>query len=332
MIPMPQECVLSFILRVNLVLALRGMPQIINKKGQWARSITLNSKYQEFFSKLSDLQVAKLLFESGVLKHETDILKNPVSYTKDMENFLKGKRVAKYSSRDVKYCASCIREFIETYGFAYFKASWSREYCDYCSLHKEPFFRINSDNRKETLQALKLIMKGQRSNLCQSFRDSPYDYETIEDNHCLYVEKTENELPHLAICLKNKLKAWMLNEDHEFPSSLIKAVRCFDNQSIIRNMESHVFRDYVFRVAYYALHNSDYFMFHEFWKKQCEIYLFYCGVIKKSELRGEIAKLRGCNCSKCFFESCPANKMILWPRTVQRYSFQSYKCITVNMR
>lgn len=168
-------------------------------------------------------------------------------------------------------------------------------------------------------------MKGQRSKCCKSLRDSPYYSEHIYDGY--RTENSERKLPHLASCLINKLKAWLLTDGHTFPDNLITAVRSANHRSLVYCMESHVFRDFVFKKAYFALHDSNYLRFHEFWEQYFECHTFYCGVIEKQGLSGEIAKLRGSNCSKCSDHFCPANLAIVpASRGLFGFYFSGYKC------
>ncbi|TKF25159.1 hypothetical protein FCV50_22710 [Vibrio kanaloae] len=325
--PMPKECVFSYIVRINMVLSPCKMPNIFGKHGCWAQSITLPHRYQEIFIKNNDSQVFSLLLESGVINLQQDILKNPVDYTRTIAHFLKGDRVQKCSSYQVKYCPKCIADFIRLYGFSYLKADWaSWSSGDNCRLHREPFNIIDSGNKADALQSVQSVMIGKRSKFCKSLRDSTYYREVeVEDNY-YRSEEPKQELPHLASCLKNKLKAWLLIDGHTFPQNMITAVRCANHSSLVYSMESHVFRDFVFKEAYFALHDSSYFRFHEFWKRYSELHTFYCGVIEKQGLKGVIAKLRGANCSKCRDVYCPANLTIIQPCRSFWFTFQGYKC------
>ncbi|PTP42747.1 hypothetical protein [Vibrio splendidus] len=324
-IPMPEECVFSYIIRINMVLAPCRIPNIFAKNGRWSKYVTLPQRYQEIFSQNNDFQVFNLLLKSGVIEHQKDILKSPVDYTRTMTTFLKGGRVKKRSSNQIKYCPKCIAEFIGTYGFSYFKADWALwKSGDNCQIHREPFNIIDSGNKADALQAVEMVMMGKRSRFCKSLRDSPYYQEISDENY--YSGNTEDKLPHLASCLENKLKAWLLSNNHTFPKNMITAVRCADHGSLVSSMESHVFRDFVFRKAYSSLHNSNYLRFHEFWKRYSELHMFYCGVIEKQGLKGKIAKLRGFNCSKCRDVFCPANLTIIQTRRAYWSIIHGYKC------
>lgn len=323
--PMPEECVFSYILRINMVLAPCRIPNIFDKKGRWSKYITLPPEYQEVFLSNSDYKVFKLLLDSGVIQYQKDKLKNPVDYTSTMTGFLKGDRVVKRSSYRVKYCPRCIADFIRSHGFSYLKADWALwSSGDNCRVHREPFNIIDSGNKVDALQAVQSVLTGKRSRFCKSLGDSTY-YRGVEDEY-YRSEHSEKKLPHMASCLENKLKAWLLLDGHTFPENMITAVRSASNGSLIRCMESHVFRDYVFEKAYFALHNSNYSRFHEFWKHHCELHTFYCGVIEKQGLKGTIAKLRGTNCSKCRDVYCPANLTIVQPRGAFWFTFRGYKC------
>lgn len=320
MFPMPQECVLSYIYRINMVLAPCKMPNVIDKRGRWSGHIILPHQYQKILIKHTDYQVFNLLLESGVIEYQDDILKSPVDYTRIMAAFLKGERVKKGFSSQLKYCSKCIKEFIEKYGFAYFKADWTHYITsDNCSVHRMPLYIIDSGNRKDALKAIGIVMMGKHSQFCKSLSDSPY-YREISDDY--YISKsTEAKLPHLASCLKSRLKAWLLIDDHTFPDSLVSSVRCASHDSFVRSIKTYVFIDYVFKAAYIALHHSDYSRFHTFWERYAEIYTFYCGVIKKQGLSGKIAKLKGSNCSKCRDIYCPANLAY----SSSLYSYRPYK-------
>lgn len=326
--PMPEECVFSYILRINMVLAPCRMPNIVNQKGHWSKYITLPQQYQEIFLKKTDSKVFKLLLESGVIEYQKDILKSPVDYTRTMADFLKGSRVKKRSTY-VKYCPKCIADFIGLYGFSYLKADWALRSSNHnCRVHREPFNIIDSGNQADSLQAVQSVMMGKRSRFCKSLRDLKYyrEVEAEDEDEHYRSGDSEKVLPHLASCLANKLKAWLLIDGHTFPNNMIAAVGSASNYSLNRYMESHVFRGYVFNKAYFALHKSDYSRFHEFWKRHCELHTFYCGVIQKQGLKGTIARLRGVNCSKCRDAYCPANLIIVQPRQAFWSAFRDYKC------
>ncbi|MEZ9469341.1 hypothetical protein AB4211_02840 [Vibrio lentus] len=325
--PMPEESVFSYVLRINMVLAPCRMPNIFDKKGRWSNYITLPQQYQEIFSKNPDSKVFKLLLDSRVIEYQNDILKNPVGYTRTMAAFLKGHRVKIGTHYQVKYCRRCIEDFIRLYGFSYFKADWaSWDSGHNCRVHREAFYIIDSGNKVDALQAVQSVLMGKRSRFCKNLGDSTY-YLGVEVEDEYYRSKlSEIKLPYLAPCLKNKLKAWLLLDGHSFPNNMISIVRCANHSSLVDSMESHVFRDYVFKKAYFALHNSNYSRFHEFWKHHCELHTFYCGVIKKQGLKGVIAKLRGVNCSKCFYAYCPASLTIVQSRRTFWFNFRGYKC------
>lgn len=321
--PMPGEYVFSFIFRINMVLAPCKMPNVINKNGRWNSSITLPFQYQDIFLKMGDSQVYKLLLDSGVFSHRKDVLKSPVGYTETMSAVLQGKTVHNISFAKLSYCPKCIAEFISIYGFAYFKADWGLGYN--CRVHKKPFNIIETNNRKDSLQAIEQVMTGRRSRFCKSLRDFPY-YRDFESENNSKQHGIETQLPHLASCLESKLKAWLLTDGHTFPKILIMTVRSANHDSLVRNMESHVFRDYVFKKAYAALHRSDYSRFNNFWSRYAEIHKFYCGVIEKQGLVGAVAKLRGGNCSKCCDRHCPANLLIAPSCRSLGFNFRGYKC------
>ena len=335
--PRPQESIISLIFRINMVFDSGKMPQLIDKKGRYSKYISLTPKYQAIFSEYTDTQIFNLLLNTGIIQHSLDFLKSPVDYTVGIRDFLQGKRVKIGISSDVYYCASCIREFIETDGFAYLKGSWTTSLSnDDCCVHQEPLYKIVSDNRKDTLQAIKTVLAGRRSEFCKSLRDYSYyrPYREIQYTTLPTTAGSIKELPHIAPCLEKKLKAWLLREGHTFPSNLIEDVRLADHDSLIRSMKSHVFRDFVFNKAYRSLHESEYVDFHDFWERHSVIQSFFCGVIKKQGLQGKIAKLRSKNCSKCIERSCPANQIILFPRfsLAKEFSSFDYECVGKRIR
>ncbi|MEZ8796792.1 hypothetical protein OAA_02320 [Vibrio cyclitrophicus 1F175] len=323
--PMPEECVLSYILRINMVLGPGRMPNVFNEKGKWSEYLMLPERYQGIFINNFDSQVFNLLLDSGFIEYQADILKSPTSYTIFMGAFLKGQKVKRSSSPQVKYCSKCIVDSIKKNGFAYFKADWASWMSgDNCRLHKEAFHVIKAGNRKDTIKAVELVMIGKRSKFCKSLRDLPYYREVSDD---LYYSKASmlNE-PHLAPCLVNKLKMWLLYENHIFPDSIVEALGSASHDSLVRSMESHIFRDYMFKKAYYALHDSSYLKFHEFWQRCSKLHTFYCGVIEKQGLNETVFKAQGANCSKCHDVDCSANILIIKPRQHLFSSFQGYRC------
>ncbi len=336
--PKPQESIISLIFRINMVFKPGKMPQLIDKKGRFSKYISLTPEFQAIFWEYTDAQIFSLLINASIIKrNQYDFLKSPVDYTVGIRDFLQGKRVKIGISSDVYYCASCIRESIEKYGFAYLKRIWTTYLSsDDCCVHKEPLYKIMSDNRKDTLQAIETVLGGRRSKFCKSLRDSSYyrPYREIEYAALPTTAGSIKELPHIAPCLEKRLKAWLLREGHTFPSSLIEDVRLADHDSLIRSMKSHVFRDFVFNKAYRALHESEYVDFHDFWERNSVIQSFFCGIIKKQGLQGKIAKLRSENCSKCLESFCPANQIILFPRCIFSNQFNSfdYKCVGKRVR
>ncbi|MEZ8028126.1 hypothetical protein [Enterovibrio norvegicus] len=300
------------------------MPSIISNKGCWSKYISLSHGYQDVFLKYTDSQLFNLLLDSCFISTEENVLKNPASYVKVISDFLTGNKVYKGHANRIRYCSKCISEAIEIYGFAYFSAHWTSPGSgNNCKIHEVPLYVIDSYCKKDTLYALDIVMMGKKSEFCKSLNNS--DFCPEGEYYFSLLEGPEKKPPHLAPCLINKLKAWLILDGHTFPTELITAVRCASHSSLVSSMETYVFKNYLLKRAYVTLYNSNYKIFHDFLTKNSELHTFYCGIIEKQGLKGVIARLQGSNCSKCSDVHCPANHSIIHPSGMPS-SFNGHRC------
>ena len=336
--PLPEESLLSYIYRINLVESHLTKLRVVSTSGKWKKRIALTAGFQKYFAQLTDFQLSKLICDSGYIGVELNQIDTIIEINTTLRNILKGEKIKLISSLPIKYCKKCISNFIEKYGVGYIKAEWNLSTGPtICTVHDELYFQIDVENAEQAEVALRKIISGRSSEYCVKLNNKPlkFHYDLNEK-----IQRSLESFPYLAPCLSNKLKGWLLTQGRKTPNEIHSVIGTSDKACYVKagcrriqtsEIEKYVFKSVLFRTAYRRLYFSDYPEFTRFWEENRTEKTIYFGVIKQQDLQASIHKLRSRNCSKCNEWECPAVELIFeetQPRLFRKRHFICHKDIS----
>lgn len=305
LIKLPKESIHSFIFRSILLNGGTDFSSVLGSRGLWLSVPHLPTECNLLVTSYSDLDLLRLLQDTGLANEEHTHFSKPASYLGTLKRVFPSQN---YSSKmrkgavHVAYCTSCISDAIHEYGFAYFHGDWITE--SFCPVHNVELRVIPENNRKEAITIITNVLSG----------FSIYLNSSVKANSGMHSKEYLAPLEYyLMPCFNHKFYLWLthfivyLMNKNEFIEGLSPSKFFLDNQR-----RKSINREYL-TLCFYIIKEQKPKEFEEFIRRHTVDIQCTSGFKEQRAFTYTIRKLEKNNCSKCLqfgFDQCCNNQLI----------------------
>ncbi|MCU8093297.1 hypothetical protein L5M18_17215 [Shewanella sp. SM20] len=283
------ESIYSLIFRTHIVNGVSNFTNIITIKGLWDCSPSILKSTLQFYQPVQDSLFYELLKKISFFSNERDMFTLSQMGASELRYFFTDE--PQISSRrgdfPIRYCQFCISEQLKKLGFFYFKNSWLKE--AECKRHNEVLVQINATNYSRCLKVLAKIHKikstPQRGSYCKKQRKS-----------------TQFKREHFAPCMAISMY-----------QHLSYRVGLFPEKAYGYKVMSHdlLRQPHILQHVFDTIKEEQHYSYFEVMKISA-LYTFFVGWENKKSIKISIYKNKISNCSNCQYNSCIANKTIIY--------------------
>ncbi|KGK00165.1 hypothetical protein [Thalassotalea sp. ND16A] len=172
------EFIHSFIFRMQDTTGFKDFSNIVSTTGRWKEYIYIHKNTGFIFERHNESDLIQLLRNTGFDKKYTvqgraQELTKPTKYLEDLQKLInptskpRGLMIPNFMSREVRFCKSCMNEFIKEYGTGFFKGHW--QVSKYCNTHQIPLLLLKASAKNTSIQNIRRIIRGELLNEVQEF-------------------------------------------------------------------------------------------------------------------------------------------------------------------
>ena len=330
------ETIYSFVFRLQTALGLSNYSNIINPNGYWLRfpKVLKDTLFVYRFYDESDL--IQLLRNTGIAKNQstfnenniTDVYRDPTKYMEELHAFIntKGAALPPDISREIRFCTECIREQVYKHGTGFFKGEWY--VTKTCTIHKKSLFKIPPSNRDDSINQIKLILKGVIPKCSQELALDKWEIRYASNRIQVLLEN--NSITPLAPCMQSSFDKWLIDKCQSFPNEVVEKLNISYNKSIENLKKTDKFKHYIKyqknkNLIYDHLTISHFKPLKDFLNEIAKEVNVSNGAFHKLNLTEKLYKLKQDDCQRCYlrkslrysFINCPADLLITRTRDLK---------------
>jgi hypothetical protein len=337
------ETIYSFVFRLQSALGLSNYSNIINHNGYWLRFPKALKGTVFIYRFYDEKDLILLLRNTGIAKNQSrfngndipNIYRDPTKYMEALHAFLKikGTKLPLNIPREIRFCTECIREQVNKHGTGFFKGEWY--VTKNCTIHNKSLFKLSSSNRADSINQIKLILKGITPNSSKELHT--YDSEVQYASGNIQALLENNSIPPFAPCMKNPFDKWLVDKCQSFPNEAIKKLYIPHNKSIENLKKTNKYKIYIKypknkNLLYEHFTTSHFKPLEDFLGEIAEEVNVSNGVFHKLNLTEKLYKRKQDDCQRCYLSNswrysssdCPADLMITRTRDLKIINYSNH--------